>query len=258
MADAPRRFPVVADLPEVDADAMREVDRMMIEDYGISLLQMMENAGRCLAILVRDAHLGGSASGKRVAVLAGGGGNGGGVLTAARRLATWGADVHVALAQSTVEMAEVPRLQLGILLRLVNARLMVEADRDGPFDVILDGLVGYSLTGPPHGETAAIIDWANANAAPIVALDVPSGFDAGAGCIREPAIRAATTLTIALPKRGLRSAEHAAHVGALFCADISVPPELYRRMSPSLEVPAVFATGDIVQLSDAADGAHPR
>ena len=72
--------------PEVSADElgwldepqMVEVDRVMIEDLGIELLQMMENAGRNLATLIIDRFAPGS-----VTVLAGSGGNGGGGLVAA-------------------------------------------------------------------------------------------------------------------------------------------------------------------------------
>ena len=72
--------------PEVSADElgwldepqMVEVDRVMIEDLGIELLQMMENAGRNLATLIIDRFAPGS-----VTVLAGSGGSGGGGLVAA-------------------------------------------------------------------------------------------------------------------------------------------------------------------------------
>ena len=56
----------------VEAD-MIEVDRVMIEELHIDLVQMMENAGRSLARLVLEA-----ASPRTVAVAAGSGGNGGG------------------------------------------------------------------------------------------------------------------------------------------------------------------------------------
>jgi NAD(P)H-hydrate epimerase len=64
-------------VPYLTTDQMREVDRLMVEEYGIVLLQMMENAGRGLARLARDRFLGGDARGRRVAVLVGSGGNGG-------------------------------------------------------------------------------------------------------------------------------------------------------------------------------------
>ena len=85
-------------LPHLTEAQMREVDRLAVEGYGILLLQMMENAGRGLARLARERFLGGKAGGRRVTVLSGPGGNGGGGLVAARRLAGWGANVHVYFA----------------------------------------------------------------------------------------------------------------------------------------------------------------
>jgi NAD(P)H-hydrate epimerase len=79
-------------IPTVTVDQMHEVDRLMTEELRIELLQMMENAGGALAEQTRRL-LGGTAQGKRIVVLAGRGGNGGGGLTAARRLAIWGARV---------------------------------------------------------------------------------------------------------------------------------------------------------------------
>lgn len=68
----------------------------MVEDYGIALVQMMENAGRNLAHLAREVFLGGDPRGKHVLVSAGSGGNGGGALVGARRLLGYGALVEVA------------------------------------------------------------------------------------------------------------------------------------------------------------------
>ena len=62
---------------------MIEVDRAMIEDYKIELIQMMENAGRNLAQLARERFLNGDPLRKNVVVLAGTGGNGGGALVCA-------------------------------------------------------------------------------------------------------------------------------------------------------------------------------
>jgi NAD(P)H-hydrate epimerase len=82
-------FPVYAgEVPYLTADQMVEVDRAMIEDYHIGLVQMMENAGRNLAHLARVRFLESNPSGKPVVVLAGTGGNGGGALVCARRLHT--------------------------------------------------------------------------------------------------------------------------------------------------------------------------
>jgi NAD(P)H-hydrate epimerase len=70
-------------VPAITAAQMREVDRIALEEFGLGVLQMMENAGRNLAQNVQDM-LGGA--GGEVAILAGSGGNGGGGLCCARHL----------------------------------------------------------------------------------------------------------------------------------------------------------------------------
>lgn len=97
---------------------MIEVDRLMMEDYQINLFQMMENAGRSLAILANRLFLNQDPRNKKVLVLAGSGGNGGGAITAARRLANWGAHIDLGLTQPPDNMTDIPKQQLQILSRL--------------------------------------------------------------------------------------------------------------------------------------------
>ena len=70
--------PYKKEIPSLTTEQMMEVDRLMIEEYGIQLIQMMENAGRCLAIVAVRKFLLKKLSKKTVIVLAGTGGNGGG------------------------------------------------------------------------------------------------------------------------------------------------------------------------------------
>ncbi len=57
-------------VPIVTAAQMAEVDRAATEDFGVTLLQMMEQAGSHLAEVVR-LELGGDLRGKRVVVAVG-------------------------------------------------------------------------------------------------------------------------------------------------------------------------------------------
>lgn len=57
-------------VPEISKAQMIEVDRAMIEDYNIELIQMMENAGRALAHLARHQFFGSKPPGSRIVVLA--------------------------------------------------------------------------------------------------------------------------------------------------------------------------------------------
>jgi NAD(P)H-hydrate epimerase len=236
-------------VPYLTTDQMIEVDRAMMEDFNIDLIQMMENAGRCLAHLARMRFLGGDPRGKRVAVLAGTGGNGGGALVCARRLHNYGARVTVLITKPAADFKSVPAHQLDILRRIKLSVEQANAVRtiDTP-GLVVDGVIGYSLKGAPRGAAADLIRWANAQDAPILALDAPSGVDATTGTVFDPAINATATLTLALPKEGLRAPGVDRQVGELYLADISVPPSLYAEPALGLNVGYLFAESDIIRL----------
>ena len=161
-------------VPSLSADQMREVDRLMIEELGVTLLQMMENAGRSLAQVARSRFLEDDARGRRVLVLCGAGGNGGGGLVCARRLHNWGADVRVLLSVPPAKLGDVPQHQLRVLDAMgVEAKAADEPLALPPSDLIVDALIDYSLRGGPDGVAAALVRAANTHSAPILALDVP-------------------------------------------------------------------------------------
>jgi NAD(P)H-hydrate epimerase len=252
----PRRYPrpdlpfpaVAADsLPWLSVAQMREVDRLMIDEFAIALEQMMENAGRNLALLARHL-LGGDARARRVLVLAGSGGNGGGGLAAARHLLVAGADVGVVLAKPE-RLAPATRRQHEIL-----ARLGVPTSTDQrPAELLVDALLGYGQQGPPSGEIARLIG--EATSAPVLALDVPSGLELETGRLHEPHIRAAATLTLALPKEGLRAGDAADVVGDLYLGDISVPSAVYERLGLSFSSP--FGRSPLVKVRAGASDVAP-
>lgn len=243
-------IPIVkSDIPYLDTRQMIEVDRVMMQDYHIELIQMMENAGRNLAHLARVRFLGNNPVGKQVIILAGTGGNGGGVFVSARRLQNWGAKVLVYVTRSDGDFKSVPAHQLDILRRMnVAVNPASEIIHAGHADLIIDGLIGYSLKGAPVGTTADLIRWSNHQNVPVLALDVPSGVDAASGSALDPAIHATATLTLALPKEGLRTPGVEKFVGELYLADISVPPKLYESAALDLHVGPLFAASEILRI----------
>jgi NAD(P)H-hydrate epimerase len=237
------------DVPFITAADMVTVDRFMIDTYGIELIQMMENAGRNLAYLSSRRFFATDPRGRHITVLAGTGGNGGGVMVAARRLHNHGAKVCVVTTREAAAYAGVPGHQLEILRRMSIPIMPAEAiDACPPADLVLDGIIGYSLRGAPRGAAAALVAWANQQPVSTLSLDVPSGVDAGAGTVYEPAVRATATMTLALPKAGFRNPGVSAYVGELYLADISVPPSLYARPPLGLTVGPLFAAADVVRL----------
>ena len=133
------------EIPILTKNQMIEVDRLMISEYGIEFIQMMENAGRNLADLT-GRLLGASLSGQAVCVLCGRGNNGGGGMVAARHLYNRGADVHV--IKTTGELKDLPAKQWNILENM--------GMRNEPYynlskaDIIIDALIGYGMIGGIH------------------------------------------------------------------------------------------------------------
>lgn len=211
-------------MPAVTAAQMRQVDRIAMEETGPNLFQMMENAGRTLALLALEM-LGKNWQQAQIVVLAGSGGNGGGGICAARHLANRGAAVTLCLA-ATDRLGDVPAFQRKIFQGTAGKEVERKALGRGAADCILDALIGYSLHAAPRGPVAALVQWANGADAPILSLDVPSGVDATTGETPGDFIQPELTMTLALPKTGL-SPER---TGDLVLADIGIPAETYRRM----------------------------
>lgn len=236
-------------VPYLTVAEMVEVDQAMVGTYHISLAQMMENAGRHLAHLARERFLGGDAAGKRVLVLTGSGGNGGGALVAARRLAIWGAEISIVLGQSKEHLSQAARDQLETLSQMDVEPAVGLAGLQGQSPhLILDGIAGYGLAGSLRSNVAGLVRWANSSEAPVLSLDVPTGVNADDGKAFVPAIIADATMTLALPKSGLRSGSAVSNVGELYLADIGVPSKLYEELFDLPDVGRIFSENEIIRI----------
>jgi NAD(P)H-hydrate epimerase len=231
-------------VPAITTDQMREVDRVAIDEVGPNLYQMMENAGRNLALTVID-RLGPDWASTPVVVLSGTGGNGGGGICAARHLANRGANVALVISDPA-RLTPVPGEQFRVY-RGTNGAVASVADRaDLEAGIIVDAMIGYSLGGAPRGAVETMIEWAMGRPVPVIALDVPSGIDSTTGEALGAYVSAAATLTLALPKTGLGVAA----VGELQLADIGIPAEVYRRIGVDVP-PALFGARYRVALEPA-------
>lgn len=227
------------EVPAVTTAEMREVDRVATEEVGIQLLQLMENAGRVLAWHVRDVR----SAGATVTVVAGDGGNGGGGMACARQLANREIPVEIVVDRSPDELSGAAAVQYRILDEMgvpsttgTGEILQSETER-----VVVDALVGYGLTGTVRPPASELVTYMNGLAAPIVSLDVPSGRDATTGERLGVAVSPDRTVTLALPKTGLRTVS-----GALYLADISIPRTVYDRLNIEYERP--FGHEDWIEL----------
>jgi len=202
------------------AAEVAELDRHTIEDLGVDLKQLMEIAGmrsaEALITLAPEA--------KKIVCLAGPGGNGGDALVCAKFLKLWEYDVSVLLSHTEEKLKPVTKHQLKIWKNFGGEVL----DTPPPHcDAIVDGILGYSLSGDPRGKAAELIEWIILRRAQddtkVLALDCPSGLDATTGEAKNPCVRANHTVMYGVAKKGVVEAHALEYVGAWQVVDIGFP-----------------------------------
>jgi hydroxyethylthiazole kinase-like uncharacterized protein yjeF len=241
------------ELPAVTSAQMREIDRLATSEFGIDVGEMLELAGLHLAHSA--TALTGGVAGRRITVLVGRGGNGAGGLVAARQLSNRGVDVHIVLALPVGRLGEMARERLATLVAMsVPCRVFEWDVTDGELrgllagsDLIIDALLGYGADGPSRGPLRGLVELAAVSQRRVLSLDLPSGVNPDTGSIDGSAIRAAATMTVALPKCGLLSEPGRQHSGRILLADIGLPTALYERAGLTFKDP--FVAGSIVCLN---------
>ncbi len=209
--------------PSVTKEQLIEVDRIAVEETGPNLYQMMENAGRNLALTSIESFLKKSL-GKRIMIFAGPGGNGGGGICAARHLLNHGYEPILILSNEE-KMQEVPSFQLDVFRNAEGIIIPFDKVNDVKVDLIVDAIIGYSLSSAPQGIVLEMIDFINKNTIPTISLDIPTGVLATSGENPGEFVKPDKTLTLALPKTGLSPEK----CGEIILADIGIPSTVFSK-----------------------------
>ena len=220
------------------AAQMREADRLTTERYGISSLQLMENAGAAIAEFLSEKFPG--LARQKIVVLCGKGNNGGDGLVVARLLRESGCSPEVILFSnpSAVEGdagVNLKRWQQGLgELRVVTSIPEWDPVRTGldNANLIVDALLGTGLRGPVEGLLGSVIAEVNTarkkNGArtSVVSVDMPSGLSSDAEDFEGPVVTADFTVTLTAPKLGQLVSPRASSCGVLVVRQIGTPPDL--------------------------------
>jgi NAD(P)H-hydrate epimerase len=206
-------------------EAARELDRRAVDDYGMTGLMLMENAGRGVADRLCELGISGP-----VAICCGAGNNGGDGFVVARHLDLRGHEVHVFLfadpgglkgdAAANYRIIE----RGGLSIRQV-APSELHQELSGA-SWIVDALLGTGARGEPRPPLAAAIERINAAGIPILAVDLPSGLDCDTGQPARHTIRAAHTCTFVAQKPGFLVPEAQPYLGMMHVLDIGAPRRL--------------------------------
>ncbi len=207
--------------------------------FGLSSLQLMENAGANLAKEVKKRFARGE-----VTIMAGKGNNGGDAFVAARHLKKEKIDTKIVLIGSAKGLrTEEARRNYQILkaggyeIKEITDSSALKARKTllDSSDVIVDAIFGTGVRGrirEPEATAIDIINQAKANSSAfIVALDIPSGLDPDTG-EAEKAVRANLTVTFHKAKEGLLKRDAEDYVGELVVANIGIPEGLEKLAGP--------------------------
>jgi len=229
-------------VPSVTREQMVKLDHIAIEETGPNLYQMMENAGRNLALSALDM-INKQSSQIRIIIIAGSGGNGGGGICAARHLANLSDLIEICLCLSSPKkLSEAASYQRKIFSSTHGQEVSVSSLETMDAHLIIDALIGYSLNGSPTEVSTKLIQWMNKQTTPILSLDIPSGIDSTTGKAPGQFINATRTMTLALPKTGLLQGP----TGELWLADIGIPKAAFERLN--LDYTAPFAQNCLIPL----------
>jgi NAD(P)H-hydrate epimerase len=231
----------------ITRDQSREVDRRAIQEYGMSGLVLMENAGRGVAdVLCRLAETEFGRPLGRVVICCGKGNNAGDGFVIARHLDLRGHQVRVLVWAEEAELTGDAGVNYAVLkkcsvpIELFGGRH--EADRLqaqlAGADWIVDALLGTGARGEPRPPLDAVIDQINAAAASRLAVDLPSGLDCDTGAAARHTIRAHDTCTFIATKRGFLAASAERYTGRVHVLDIGAPRRLVKEVIGHVETKA--------------------
>ncbi|MDR0471973.1 MAG: NAD(P)H-hydrate dehydratase, partial [Nitrososphaerota archaeon] len=200
--------------------------------FGVSLLQLMELAGRNVSqeIITRFPK------GKRVAIICGLGGNGGDGFVAARHLLTAGFEVTVILVGKARDINHEAALRNYEILQALQTKISVVEISDSAAipaiaaDIVIDALLGTGTKGKLRAPIRQVVDTINAAAGFKLAIDVPTGIDSDTGEVLGSAVQADLTVTFHRAKLGLKNAKK--YTGEVVVGDIGLPLEFERFAGP--------------------------
>ena len=217
----------------ISSREMRAIE-INAEYFGVSLLQLMELAGRNVAqeVITRFPK------GKQVAIFCGLGGNGGDGFVAARHLLAAGFEVSVFLVGKGRDIVHEAALSNYVILKSLREKIPIVEVTDSAVipaiaaDVVIDALLGTGTKGILKAPISQIVDAINATKGFKLAVDVPTGVDSDTGEILGTAVEADLTVTFHKAKKGLEKAKR--HTGELVVGDIGLPSEMDRFAGPEM------------------------
>jgi NAD(P)H-hydrate epimerase len=190
----------------LSAAEMQACDRLTTERFGIPSTELMRAASAAVAAFARQQF----PQARRVTVLCGRGNNGGDGMMAARLLASAGLDVTTLLlgardgltGDAATAWRDLTSPAHGLIHIIETAADLAGHKAALETDLIIDAVVGTGFKPPLKGLALAALKWMEGSRAPVLAVDLPSGWgaDETAATVSGPVFPADAVITFTAPK----------------------------------------------------------
>lgn len=217
-------------------EQVRRVDQLAIDQYGMTGLVLMENAGHGAAALILkhyDLPL-------RCVILCGPGNNGGDGCVIARHLHNAGCSIRLMVTGDESKMSPDMFANYSIV-KAMELNPFVASDQNSqaafvetiqPEELVIDALLGTGFQGQVRSPIVELIPSVNQRSKrAVVAIDIPSGLDCDSGSPTNATIIADVTITFVARKTGFDGPEAAKYTGQVEIVDIGVPSRVMDDLS---------------------------
>jgi hydroxyethylthiazole kinase-like uncharacterized protein yjeF len=217
--------------PSITSREMRALE-VNAQYFGISLIQLMENAGRSVA----QETITRFQKNKKAVVFCGLGGNGGDGFVVARHLLAEDFDVTAVLVGRGRDINHEAALSNWGILKSLQAKVTLLEVTDSSLipkvtaGIVIDAILGTGTKGKLKPPISQVVDYINSLSGFKIAVDVPTGIDSNTGEVLGTAVKADLTMTFHKTKPGLEKAKK--YVGELAVVDIGLPSEMERLAGP--------------------------
>jgi NAD(P)H-hydrate epimerase len=212
---------------------IREMDRIMVEEYQYPSLLLMETAGRKAAERILALYPAIS----RFLICCGPGNNGGDGLVVARYLQQAGKTVWLVFAQpadkfkgdaeTNYKIVERSDLDHAVFAEVSDAQLSQFLHRG---TIIIDAILGSGLQGELREPAASMLAHLRNKPNSVVALDMPSGLLGDTGAVLSRPLKCEYTLTFQLPKICHYVSPASQYCGRVETIDIGIYPSIEERL----------------------------
>lgn len=218
------------------AQALRQLEGEGADALGVTLYELMQRAGQAAFELARSQW----PEARSWLILCGHGNNGGDGYVTARLAQAAGLTVTLLACEGENPLPEEAQRAREAWLEAGGEIHAADAAWPEQVDLIVDALLGTGINRAPAANYAALIKQANAHAAPVLALDMPSGLSAATGTAPGEVINAAQTLSFIALKPGQITGKARDVIGELRYADLGLASFLAGENAPMARFDATF------------------